>query len=76
MKQITEDDLKIFKEEHKLHAKWRNLERDWLEEVKKSHQGAIRYEDTKSKLHQYKAAFSEWQKFHHENAHVLLAEVQ
>ncbi len=76
MKEITEDDLKIFKEEHKLHAKWRDLQRDWLEEVKKSHQGIIRYEETKAKLKKYKEAFHDWKKFHDEYANVLLAEAQ
>ncbi|MBA2709329.1 MAG: hypothetical protein H0U57_01865 [Tatlockia sp.] len=74
MKAITEDDLKIFSEEHKLHAKWRDLERDWLEEVKKSHQGSLPYEATHAKLKKYKEAFHNWQKFHNEYANILLAE--
>ncbi|MBA2657038.1 MAG: hypothetical protein H0U70_08660 [Tatlockia sp.] len=73
MKELRKDDLKIFKEEQKLHTKWRDLQRDWLEEVKKSHDGEVSYHDTEHKHGQYLTAYHDWEKFHQENVHILLA---
>lgn len=76
MKELRKEDLSVFKEEQKLHSKWRDLQRDWLEDVKKAHDGLIPYQETRHKHSQYLAAFHDWETFHKEFANILLAKPQ
>lgn len=72
---ITEEDLKIFHQERKLCDEMREAEKRWLDEVERSHQGEIEYNDTYPLFEKYLQLHKKWRKFFDDNADILLAQV-
>ncbi|CZI00855.1 TPA: hypothetical protein ACG4S2_001032 [Legionella pneumophila] len=71
---ITEEDLEVFEQERELDDAAREAEQRWLEEVKKSHQGEIEYDDTYPLYEEYIKLHNKWCKFYDEHANILLGQ--
>jgi len=71
---IKPEDFKIFDQEKILDDKVKEAERLWLEEVKKAHQGLIKYDDTAPLFNKYLEAHNEWKQYFDQNVEILLAQ--
>lgn len=74
MRYITPDDFKIFDQEEILDNRVKEAEQRWLKEVEKSHQGLIKYEDTRPLFDAYLEAHNKWKEYFDANAEILLAQ--
>ena len=63
MRYITENDLKIFEEEEQLDKDARAAKQVWLNEVKKSYNGEMKYDETKPSFDLYIEAHNKWKIF-------------
>lgn len=74
MRYITPEELEIFEQSRDLEDKWREAEKNWLEEVKRTHAGEITYTSTKPAFDKYIKLFNKWKKFRDNNAEILFAQ--
>ncbi|MBN9226673.1 MULTISPECIES: hypothetical protein [Legionella] len=76
MKYITEKDFEIFDENRRLYDEHIRLEEEWLDQVKRHHNGEMSYEDTYPKFEESLNAYNKWKEFHDKNLDILLAKVR